>query len=741
MKYIYSVILLVCAVIAFFYSTRVFYNNNYKKNTFRLFSLISLTSGLWSLGYGLMFFTDNYDNFKVFRVIGQTGFIFFVLFGQILISVVSYRLKKYRVLITAETLAGIAFLVHNNTPGNYVLSITDIGVISADSGTVYGFIHSAYILTIIFILFLITVSVVKSDYPKRIIEFAKAFFVVESLIVAGLCVDTIVLTFGFKTNVPATSILQFFGLEVIYNGVHRINRNRIYMENMSAYIYNALRSPVLVFSANHELLLANKASKSFFDISEDSDNAGFWSEVYGMEPPQVIEDKETTAIYDEIYKKKNINCRLYVNSIFDEFDDRVGYIVVVTDMTEQINNMRAIEQAKNEAESANRAKSMFLANMSHEIRTPMNSILGFSELGLRDDSPEKSKDYFSDIHDSAEILLAIINGILDISKLESGKMELVCADYYTSGLFKDVALIINMQASKKNLMFNMDISSDIPNKLYGDKARIREILINLLNNSVKYTDEGSVGLKVEVLSKDNESCRLRFVVTDTGIGIKEEDMAVIFESFKRCDHTVNRMTEGTGLGLSITKGFVDLMDGEIRVSSVYGSGSTFIVEINQKVIEDKSVDIPAGDITSEKTGKLMFRGIKVLAADDNIINLKVTTNVMKMYGIELDVVNSGEKAIEKCKENDYDIVLMDQMMPVMDGITAMKKIREIGRGYEKGGPHKIIIVTANTVNGIRQEMLDIGFDYFLGKPVNFNVLEKILMEMYPESYYYEDKED
>lgn len=734
MRYIYSAVLLICAVLGFFYSTRVFYNDNYKKSTFRLFALMSLNSGFWSLGFGVMFALDNCEIFKLFRIIGMIGVIFLIISGQMLISVVVRRVKNRYPLILAELVSGAIFIIVSNMPGSYTLSVTDMGVISAEEGFILSIVHVIYIACIFGVFVYMVFDTIRSDYPKRIKSFGKSCMAVVLFIMVGIGIDIVLMLFDIANNVPATSILQFFGIEVIYNSVHRINRNRIYMENMTGYIYNSLRSPVLVFDVNHKLQLINRAAGSFFAMDEYGVDKWSWSSVFDMEPPKAITDKETTDIYDVEYGVSNINCRLYVNSIFDEYNDRVGYIVVVTDMTEQIRAMKAIEQAKDAAESANKAKSMFLANMSHEIRTPMNSILGFSELGLRDDTLEKSKEYFSDIHESAEILLATINEILDISKLESGKLELVCADYYPSALFKDVALIINMQAKRKNLKFDMDIADEIPNKLYGDKARIREILINLLNNGVKYTNEGAVSLKAQLISKKEDMCRLRFVITDTGIGIKAEDIKLIFDSFRRCDHTINSRTEGTGLGLSITKGFVELMDGDISVSSVYGKGSVFTVEIDQKIIEDKQMGITYNEDISDKRTKVRFNNLKVLAVDDNMINLKVVTNVLDMYGIAADTVNSGEKAIEKCKENDYDIILMDQMMPVMDGVMAMKRIRELNRGYEHGGPHKIIVLTANTVNGMRQEMLDIGFDGFLGKPVNFNVIEKVFMEMYPDSY-------
>lgn len=740
MRYVYAIIMLVCCILAFFYATRVFYNKNYKRVTYRMFALLSVASGMWSLGQCIMFHADNVELYNIFRAVGFVGIISYMVFGQIVIGILSGYGKRIRPVIIIEAVIGIVVFALFYCPENYVLSETDAGIVIKYTNKIVALIYSLYCILVEMVFIHMSLIMIRKKNPKRIRAFGKAILFVQILVLLGIVIDLILKAFGSGLNIPVSSMLQFLGLEIIYYSVHRFNRNEISMQNMTGYIYNSLRSPVLVFDTDNVLRLTNREADEFFDLGSDEVSRDcFWNDIFGIEAPKLPTDKGLTAIFDEVYKKKDITCRLSVNSICDEYGDGIGYIVVVTDMTGQINNMKVIEQAKVEAENANKAKSMFLANMSHELRTPMNSIIGFAELGIRNKKDETDAEYFINIRDSAEAMLAIINGILDISKIESGKMELVNDTYYPARMFKDVSLIINMQAIKKNLEFEINVAPDFPNKMFGDKIRIREILINLLNNAVKYTKEGKVTLDVEMLSKNDNTARVRFRITDTGIGIKEDDLTNIFESFKRVDLNLNRMTEGTGLGLSITKGFVDMMGGELKVESVYGEGSVFTVEIDQKVLDYSPIE---SDITHQEEAapkkQIKFKDIKVLAVDDNKINLKVISNIMKMYGIDNDTADSGKKAVELCRNNYYDIVLMDQMMPVMDGVTAMKEIRALGRGYEKGGTGKIIILTANTLNGAREEMLKRGFDEFLGKPVNFEVLEKQFVKLLPEDkYYYE----
>lgn len=392
-------------------------------------------------------------------------------------------------------------------------------------------------------------------------------------------------------------------------------------------------------------------------------------------------------------------------------------------------NMEIMQMHITEVENANRSKSLFLANMSHEIRTPMNSILGFSEILLKQEMTDEQKEYIGNIRDSSDSLLSIINDILDLSKIESGKMEIVEGDFDAKLLIKGVCLQIKSLTDKKGLKFNTDISASIPLRLRGDEVRIREILINILNNAVKYTPEGSVSLKISSDGVAGNITTLSIEVTDTGIGISDKNMDLIFHAFEQVDKYKNNGIEGTGLGLSIVRTYVELMHGHINVDSEVGKGSTFKIDIPLLVVDAT----PIGEMKYEREGNINSRisdikiDKKVLVVDDSMVNLKVISRALENYGISVKSVDSGQKAIDACKEDLYDIVFMDQMMPVMDGVEAMHRIREIS-GYEGGSGHKIIALTANAIKGVEEQLLAEGFDGYLKKPIEFDKLEKALTE-------------
>lgn len=397
---------------------------------------------------------------------------------------------------------------------------------------------------------------------------------------------------------------------------------------------------------------------------------------------------------------------------------------------DQVNqNMQIMQIHIHEVEEANAAKTRFLANMSHEIRTPMNSILGFSEILLTQDLSDENKEYVANIRESSDSLLSIINDILNISKIETGKMELVENEFETKHLLKGICVQIKTLADKKGLEFKTEFNPSIPTKLYGDEVRIREILLNILNNAVKYTLDGHVLFSVGTDEVVDGITMLSVMVSDTGIGISQNNQNLIFHAFEQVDKKKNHGIEGTGLGLAIVRNYIDLMHGQIDVDSEVGKGSTFTIRIPLSVVDTTPIGVfiyerdekPKSKISDIKIDK------KVLVVDDSIVNLKVIGRALQHYGITVETADSGEKSIELCKENTYDIVLMDQMMPVMDGVEAMQKIREIP-GYEQGGNTKIVALTANAIDGVEEELINEGFDRYLKKPVEFDKLEKVLTE-------------
>ena len=391
----------------------------------------------------------------------------------------------------------------------------------------------------------------------------------------------------------------------------------------------------------------------------------------------------------------------------------------------------ALEKAA--ADSANKAKSDFLADMSHEIRTPINAVLGMNEMILRESDDEQILEYSSNIKSAGNTLLSIINNILDFSKIEDGKMSLVPVEFATTELIYNLVNAISERARSKGLEFNIDVDESVPSKLYGDDVRIGQVVLNLLTNAVKYTETGSVTLRVRNNGTEDGNVKLRFDVIDTGIGIKEEDLGKLFESFKRIEEKRNRHIEGTGLGISIVCKLLEMMDSKLDVDSKYAIGSTFGFDLSLKVVDPTPVgkiDERRKSIRREKddTKHIYAPKARILITDDNGMNLKVATNFMKIFGITPVTCSSGTETIEKMRENKFDIVFLDHMMPHMDGIETLDVLKQ--DNLVNGAV--IIALTANAVVGAEEQYLKAGFDGYLSKPITIEDFEKTLQKYLPE---------
>ena len=380
-----------------------------------------------------------------------------------------------------------------------------------------------------------------------------------------------------------------------------------------------------------------------------------------------------------------------------------------------------LEEARIEAQSANKAKSAFLANMSHEIRTPINVMLGMNEMILRESESEEIRQYAKSIERSGSYLISLINNILDISRIESGKMEIEEGKYELRQLLDEVMLIAEKQAEQKSLKMNLIFDKTLPAYLIGDVIHIKQILLNLINNAVKYTKEGQIDIKV---SKNEEETKLIFEVKDTGIGIKEENLPVLFDAFMRVDSKKNKKIKGTGLGLAIAKQLVEQMGGMIWVESVYGKGSSFFVQLPMKKVSDGKISNVEWKETDErKRRSFVAPQAKILIVDDNPENLMVTRSLLKRTAVFVDTAASGEECVHKVRQNVYDLILLDYMMPQMDGIDT---IRELKKDVQFHIP--VIALTADVTKGIEQTFLREGFCAYLSKPVMWSKLEDLLMK-------------
>lgn len=421
-------------------------------------------------------------------------------------------------------------------------------------------------------------------------------------------------------------------------------------------------------------------------------------------------------------------------NLFSGVEMALGLIFLLSiSIISTIRDILYMERDKQQAVLQSQFKGRFLASMSHEIRTPINAVLGMDAMILRESKDMQIKEYALDIQNAGQNLLALINDILDLSKIESGKMEIVSAEYDFSSTIHDIVNMISLKAEAKGLKMKLFIDEKLPSRLWGDDVRLRQILVNLLNNAVKYTHEGEVRLTVGGTVQGN-TARLQFAVSDTGIGIREEDIPKLFEEFERIEEQRNRHIEGTGLGMSITIQLLELMGSRLEVESVYGEGSKFSFELAQKIIDAD----PIGDLEErirQQTEAYSYSAAftapdaRLLMVDDNAVNRKVFVGLLKGNQVQIDMASGGEECLEYVRNNYYDVIFLDHMMPDMDGIEILHHMKEWQEYPCKDTP--VIALTANAVAGAKDMYLSEGFDGFLSKPIVPEKLEQMLLDLLP----------
>lgn len=461
-----------------------------------------------------------------------------------------------------------------------------------------------------------------------------------------------------------------------------------------------------------------------------------------------IKNRKIVSTLEELLKLKRklyVEDRIYNIQEKDIYQNSISYgkIYLLNDVTESYFYMTSLEKQKNIAEQANRAKSDFLAQMSHEIRTPINAVLGMNEMILRESTEDDVKKYAMDVKTSAYTLLDLINDILDTSKIEAGKMELVCADYQLSSLLHDIMNMIDVRAKKKGLEFVVNVENTLPNDLYGDSSKIRQILVNILTNAVKYTKEGTVTFTVSGAKKGN-LIQLHFEVKDTGIGMKKEEIAKLFSPFERLDLKKNQSIEGTGLGMSITKQLLDMLHSKLDIRSVYGKGSTFSFDLLQETRSEEEI----GNLTERMSKLTEFQDYhshfiapdaKVLVVDDNEVNRNVFCSLLKKTKIQITDADSGQKCLNLVEKEHFDLIFLDHMMPEMDGIETLHQMKQREKNQCKDVP--VIILTANAILGAKEKYLEEGFDDYLSKPINADKLERLIQIYLPKELCLETTEE
>ena len=497
------------------------------------------------------------------------------------------------------------------------------------------------------------------------------------------------------------------------------------VKNAKDRVIDEIREGILVADELGSIVYYNKEIETVFPNIDWNNKSAVDEQVFHFMDLHV----DGFIINDRFYKWQS-------NEIYDDNQRKAGILYRIFDMTDNYLYTKQLIELKEEAERANEAKSSFLARMSHEIRTPINAVLGMNEMILREADSDSVKEYATNIHSAGKVLLSIINDILDLSKIESSKMEITESDYNLGSLLLDIENMLSLRAEEKNLNFKIVTDGKLPKMLHGDEKRIKQCITNLLTNSVKYTKEGSVTLQVDFVDNKDGTINLWVSVSDTGIGIKEDELYLLFDPFTRLDLNKNKNIEGTGLGLSITKRLLEMMGGNLTVESIYGKGSTFSFVVPQKVAGDECLGdykTTADDTDSGKNGdnrKFVSPGAHILAVDDTRVNITVVKGLLKRLKVQVDSALSGQECLDKVKANRYDIILLDHMMPEMDGIETLHHMQQMEE-YQKNKPI-VIALTANAIVGAREEYLREGFTDYLSKPIDSAQLEEMIHRYLPD---------
>ncbi len=594
-----------------------------------------------------------------------------------------------------------------------------------------------YVWDVVVICIIISclVMLIRSYRHEKSIQTKKQFLMLSAALATELLI-------GPLTALPAGRYYDFnqigFAISTLFINIAIFKYGLIKIEiTAKDFIIDELSSGVIVTDSDGEVAYYNNAvSQAFPMIAENAD--------------EILSRAARAAQSGEPIE---LNGRLYsfVEKAIAASSQGISKVYVMTDSTGHYRHLAELEEQKRIADSANSAKSDFLARMSHEIRTPINTVLGMDEMILRESTERLVKEYAMDIQKAGRTLLSIINDILDFSKIETGNLELMPVEYDVSTLLSDMYSMALAWAIDKDIEVEISLDPAIPSRIFGDDVRIRRILTNLLTNAVKYTEQGRVLFRVSRISTgeeaDPESVLIRFEVEDTGVGIRPEDIAKLFSDFERIEYEQYKNIEGTGLGLSITNKLLKMMDSKLEVDSRYGVGSIFSFDLKQKIVDDTPIGeydeilrkkIP--EMLHTYTASFVAPDAQILLVDDNKTNRKVVAALLKKTQMKITEAEGGEEAVELASAQKFDIIFMDHMMPGMDGIEAMKRIKA-----QKDGPcadTPIIVLTANAVVGSKEKYVDEGFDGFLSKPIAPDKLENavrsILFEGKMKTSYFND---
>lgn len=686
---------------------------------------------LWSGGYGIMGFTETGEAAAVFRAVGLVGVAGFMMTEALMIAYMvelpKWLFRAYAMIFGIFAVVDLYFFI----PDQHTFVRLNGRMCYYSTNSVGRMVHNIFLAFVAVTMFAMAMLWVHKEKPKRQSYYVRAAILANFAILFSIIPDTILPMLG-KPSFPSSAYGMFLTYMITWFWATKFNAFSITVGNLSQYIYESANTAILIFDEYFRLVLANPYGQELLGIKK-IENQKLMQLFQGTEAESGrIEDgilRDNKGVAELVSVHGAISCSLNFSVARDFHDDPYCIVCFVYDLTKEKNMLEEVVRA-------NEAKSQFLANMSHEIRTPINGILGMDSVLLKECHDENLREYAKNIQSAGQSLLSIINDILDISKIESGKMEILTIRYQLFSVLNDCYNLTKIKLQNKPVSFIMQINEKLPSWLYGDEVRIRQIINNFLSNAVKYTKEGNITFELDFEEKTDEQILLVITVRDTGIGIKEEDLGKLFESFTRIEEKRNRNIEGTGLGLNLTKNLVNLMGGEVFAESTYGKGSCFTAKIPQKIADAK----PIGDfgkryqqyLSTSDDDKLSFLApdAKILVVDDVTMNLKVVEGLLKATKIQIDTAVSGSECLECVKTTPYQMIFLDHMMPEMDGLETLEHMKNLADNPNAQTP--VIMLTANAIVGAKEEYIEAGFTDYLTKPIRETELLEMILKYLPE---------
>ena len=686
---------------------------------------------LWSGGYGIMGFTETGEAAAVFRAVGLVGVVGFMMTEALMIAYMvelpKWLFRAYAMIFGIFAVVDLYFFI----PDQHTFVRLNGRMCYYSTNSFGRMVHNIFLAFVAVTMIAMAILWVHKEKPKRQVYYVRAAILANIAILFSIIPDTILPMLG-KPSFPSSAYGMFLTYMITWFWATRFNAFSITVGNLSQYIYESANTAILIFDEYFRLVLANPYGQELLGIKKIENQKlmqlfqGTEAE-FGRIKDGILRDNKGVAELVSVHGA--ISCSLNFSLARDFHDDPYCIVCFVYDLTKEKNMLEEVVRA-------NEAKSQFLANMSHEIRTPINGILGMDSVLLKECHDENLREYAKNIQSAGQSLLSIINDILDISKIESGKMEILTIRYQLFSVLNDCYNLTKIKLQNKPVSFIMQINEKLPSWLYGDEVRIRQIINNFLSNAVKYTKEGNITFELDFEEKTDEQILLVITVRDTGIGIKEEDLGKLFESFTRIEEKRNRNIEGTGLGLNLTKNLVNLMGGEVFAESTYGKGSCFTAKIPQKIADAK----PMGDfgkryqqyLSTSDDDKLSFLApdAKILVVDDVTMNLKVVEGLLKATKIQIDTAVSGSECLECVKTTPYQMIFLDHMMPEMDGLETLEHMKNLADNPNAQTP--VIMLTANAIVGAKEEYIEAGFTDYLTKPIRETELLEMILKYLPE---------